>query len=671
MGTYAKPSQILDTRYSAFEKAYSSRRQEIQNFQQKQLLRDQKIFEKQAKDLEAKEKAQNKVYNAGISEVDEQMAIYNNADKFKMSYPVATYFNEAGEAVMITDDGRALLHRTFKVDDRGTQGISDDVMILDQDVYDNLSDKDKAYVDQVQTYTVKSFDPTADLGDKTKVGMAMEDVMFNDYMNDIVSTTGVSPMGIGIEGSVEQALKSNWDGMKKYANQRKDKLYDVGGTETSEYDLYNYYKKKNESILTNYPTVEGYFGAQKKQLDGTSDDGGNILNTDNELNPLNIDRALLIEDKPDFLMRANMAIDLLTGQNQFRNQATINGGRFNIYYQNPIIQDNALNINYADYKNSIDKKGVGLVGFVDKKYQDNFEKTLFADIQSLYANLPTLTTTNTYTTPGGKDVTEKEVVTVYGDTEKKVNQSIVDMVDGLSGQKGRQHIWQLTNGVYSGLGLTYKGTQDQKDYLIEYYKKEKEKYFANTDFNKRYQTIKETKSNISNTQAAKDLEYNKYSKDETIFRLPNANWNKDANNHGSFFEIASVFDVMKPADKANVLSLNARGGSQYVTGKELAKVRTGLAGQLDADAIYKVSNKQLTDDTTSIDAPVIQPDEIEDFQRFADLLLNDQGVRKEIKIRLINDSKGTTGDETEVTINENTGVSELYDILNNNKNQKA
>ena len=128
---------------------------------------------------------------------------------------------------------------------------------------------------------------------------------------------------------------------------------------------------------------------------------------------------------------------------------------------------------------------------------------------------------------------------------------------------------------------------------------------------------------------------------------------------------------MKPADKANVLSLNARGGSQYVTGKELAKVRTGLAGQLDADAIYKVSNKQLTDDTTSIDAPVIQPDEIEDFQRFADLLLNDQGVRKEIKIRLINDSKGTTGDETEVTINENTGVSELYDILNNNKNQKA
>ena len=51
--------------------------------------------------------------------------------------------------------------------------------------------------------------------------------------------------------------------------------------------------------------------------------------------------------------------------------------------------------------------------------------------------------------------------------------------------------------------------------------------------------------------------------------------------------------------------------------------------------------------------------------------LNDQGVRKEIKIRLINDSKGTTGDETEVTINENTGVSELYDILNNNKNQKA
>lgn len=670
MGTYAKPSQILDTRFDAFNKAFASRQKEIEDFQYKQLARDKKVFEKQAELLEKEKKNQTKVYNAGISEVDKQRAKYNDADKFKMSYPIATYFDSNGNAVQITDDGRALLHKTYKVNDQGTPQFTDDVMIIDENVYDNLDAKDKKYIDEFETYTVKTFDPLADLGDESKVGDAMKDMSFNDYMNDMVQTTGVSPMGIGIEGSVEQALKNNWEGMKKFANQRTDQLYDVGGSQMSEYDLYNLYKKKNESILTNYPTLEGYFSAQKKQLDGTSDKGGNILNTDNELNPLNMNGAVLIEDDPTFTMRLNMSIDLLTGQNQFRNQATVDGGRFNVYYQNKIIQPKPFKVGYADYKNSIDKRGVGLVNWVNEEYKNNFDDAVFGEIQKLYANLPTMTTTNKYTTPGGKEVTEKEVVTVYGDTEEKVTQAIQDMVNGLNGSKGKQHIWQLTNGVYSGLGLTYKGTPEQRKYLEDYYDKEKEKYFANTDFNKRYQTIKETDNKISNTATAQQLEYDKYSTDKNVFRLPkNASWNKDPNNHGSFFEIASVFEEMSPADKSNTLNENSSGTFQYVLGSTLQGLKPTL-DNIKPNAIYKLTNKQLKDDV-DIPGPIIKENEINDFDKFATKLLMDQGVAKGIRLRLINESKGTTGDETEVTINENTGVSELYDILNNNKNQKT
>ena len=594
MGTYRQPTQVLNQNVKAFRDAYVSRRAEVEKMQALKIKQANTQFSKEAKLVKEAKRNIAKV-NTDISKQK-----VKKSKVFAAPNNVATKVitNEDGqtEIVSVTEDQKGLLTKYAFVDknDLNQNGNTSDIYI-DQDYFDSLSEDERASIVDTK---VRVYDrPTGNIkeGEDFEAG-AFKDVALNDWYFDQMEL-GVTPFGVGIDGSIELEIQDNFQVMA-------DNVSNPGGSE------YSTAKTANETALQLVPIAQG---VMKFDATGGEGRGGyqSIYNQETgQLKDLDNPGAIVLRNRSaggteglavdqEYIdtqdMRISFALDQITGQNKFRTTAQLLPGDLKYTYTNNALGEEPMEIDYKKLSNWIEHRGYGIVETLNVEKAESWMDVATKAVSDNYKNLPIVTESNTWE-HNGKVITQKQAHTLYEEADLKSEEDLKTFwaSDKFNQSLYAQHTWQYYKGATESHAGTYFSTDNdsQVDWLVEKALEESARNMPPRQVGNKSISYKDIKAKAG-SGITTDLYNNK-----DIEIQATEKFKRDGGKY-SLKEILTIQPNLDVSEQATLLR-NVKDESnkyEYYSGQELRDMWGST--EISPEAIYKltpteVSNMDLT-----------------------------------------------------------------------------
>ena len=250
------------------------------------------------------------------------------------------------------------------------------------------------------------------------------------------------------------------------------------------------------------------------------------------------------------------------------------------------------NIDYQKYAEWIDHRGYGIIETLNTEKADEWMNTGVESISNYFKNLPTITTSNTWTS-NGKTITKVQARKLFEEAEAKAEAELYKYFSGnsFSGSNYAQHVWQSQGGATnSGLGLYYDATNPEMvNYLVTKAMELNEASLPprsnGTNTKISYKEAKESAgAGASTIYGEKDIEIN-----------PTSKFTRAGNKY-SLKEILQIQPNLNASETASLLMdvKDSNKTTEYYSGKQLKEAYPDEdLTSLEDEGIYKFTKAQM------------------------------------------------------------------------------
>ena len=584
MGTYRQPSQVLDQTGKAFNDAYVARRSEIEKQQAAQLAYAQKLFKQQSLNVDKVTKDKAKA-DSDINKLKVKSA---KANLFGTSNPLAfkvvSDVNGAAQIMDISEDDKGIMqkYQYIDVNDSNNDGSTTDV-IVDTDYWNTLDDDDKT---RLSNYSVRVYDKPQVSEGAYQDNAAYQDVAFEDWYNKQLEL-GIQPFGVGVRGSLEEQINNDYKNMAISNTSSSEYLEAKGDIETA-IELVPLAEGVMNTDKGNYSSIWDYTQGKLKPLDQT---GAVVLRNSASAGGGKGGFAIDANYVKMQNMRLSFAVDQITGNNKYRTSAQLSPGDLQYTYKNDILGE-SFKIDYQKYAEWIEHRGYGIIETLNTEKADEWMNTGVESISNYFKNLPTITTSNTWTS-NGKTIQKIDARKLFEDAEAKAEAELYKYFSGnsFSGSNYAQHVWQSQGGATnSGLGLYYDATNPEMvNYLVTKAMELNEASLPprsnGTNTKISYKEAKESAgAGASTVYVEKDIEIN-----------PTKKFTRTGNKY-SLKEILQIQPNLDASETASLLMdvKDPNKTTEYHSGKQLKEMYEDEdLSSLDDEGIYKFTKTQM------------------------------------------------------------------------------
>ena len=584
MGTYRQPSQVLDQTGKAFNDAYVARRAEIEKQQAAQLAYAQKLFKQQSLNVDKATKDKAKA----DSEINKLKVKSAKANLFGTSNPLAfkvvSSANGKAQIMDISEDDKGIMARYQYIDvnDSNNDGSTTDV-IVDNEYWDSLDDDDKT---RLENYSVRVYEKPKVSEGAYQDNAAYQDVAFDDWYNKQLEL-GIQPFGVGVQGSLEEQINEDYKNMATSNTSSSEYLEAKGDIETA-IELVPLAQGVMDTDKGNYSSIWDYTQGKLKSLDQT---GAVVLRNSASAGGGKGGFAIDANYVKMQNMRLSFAVDQITGNNKYRTSAILTPGDLQYTYKNDILGEE-FNIDYQKYAEWIEHRGYGIIETLNTEKADEWMNTGVESISNYFKNLPTITTSNTWTS-NGKTITKVQARKLFEEAEAKAEAELYKYFSGnsFSGSNYAQHVWQSQGGATnSGLGLYYDATNPEMvNYLVTKAMELNEASLPprsnGTNTKISYKEAKESAgAGASTIYGEKDIEIN-----------PTSKFTRAGNKY-SLKEILQIQPNLNASETASLLMdvKDSNKTTEYYSGKQLKEAYPDEdLTSLEDEGIYKFTKAQM------------------------------------------------------------------------------